>query len=266
MNQSTIRFISLPLLVGLICAIPTLTRAQEDIPTPSPTPHIEQSTGAVIENNSPPGSTVTNTINQQNLVVFTTPTPEPTNPPPGPAIVPNEFVDIRITDDRTSVKPGEAVTYRISVRNFLPEDLTNVRVTLHVPQYVIPLATIPDAYPDIATRTITWGGQTVSAESEVTFALEAQVQPDVPAGVVLRVPIEVNGPGVRASAEDLSAVEGGVTAAVAGTTSIQAAPQAYSAPSAISVPVTARTGSSFALPSAMTLLGTIAYTASRKFL
>lgn len=246
--------------------IPHITKAQEDTITPTPTPNIEQSAGAVIENNSPPGSTVTNTINQQNLVIFTTPTPEPTNPPPGPAIVPNEFVEVRITDDRTSVKPGEDVTYRVSVRNFLPEDLTNVRVTLHVPQYVIPLSTTPDAYPDIATRTITWGGQTVSAESEVTFALEAQIQPDVPAGVILRVPIEVNGPGVRASAEDLSAVEGGIAPAVAGTSSSQADQQVYIAPSAVSVPITAATGSSMVLPSLITVMGGLAYAATRTFL
>lgn len=257
MFTSSTRFILLSILTGFICCIPSGLSANDEIPTP--TPHIEQSTGAVIENNSPPGSTVSNTINQQNLVIFSSPTPKPAPPPPGPAIVPNEHIDIRITDDRTVVHPGEAVTYRISFRNFLPEDLTNVRITLHVPQYLIPLSTTPEAYPDIATRTITWGGQTISAESEVTFALEAQVQPDAPDGVVLRVPIEVNGPGVRAGAEDLSVVEGEVTATVAGVATQDYPPAIYQAPQAAPVPVTAQTGSSFVFPSIITLLaGTIA--------
>jgi len=138
------------------------------------------------------------------------------------------------TDDREVVRPGEVVTYRLVVSNPFEYDLTEVTVTDHLSPYIEALGANPEADLDPNGRVITWHGQTISAQSEVTFAVRARVLSHAPHGLVIRNIADVNGPGVRLHAEDVSLVEGEIIARA-------------EAPVIYSTPITAPTGGALAL-------------------
>ncbi|MDP3997571.1 MAG: hypothetical protein Q8P73_03675 [bacterium] len=198
----------------------------------------------------------------------TSPTPSPTvtpviTPTPAPTVVPYNLTQVSVqqdtsltvpapvviektiiqkveasrpvtfykTDDRDIVKAGQTVTYRLVVNNPFDYDLTEVKIVDHIPPYLIPNSAKPDATPNEAQSTVTWDNVTISAKSEVTFALLARVAPDAPNSFLLRNIADLNGPGVRLTAYDTSTV---VTSPVA-VAPIQAPPIKPAS-------VTARTG------------------------
>ncbi len=136
------------------------------------------------------------------------------------------------SDGRTTARPGYVLTYRITIRNPKSEDLTGIRIVDHVPPYLIPLSTNPEANADARTKTLTWTNQTISANAEVTFAFTARVAFDAPHGFLIQNIADINGPGVRGTVYDTTQVEAPQVAGAA-----TAAPQASK-----TVPVTAKTG------------------------
>jgi len=180
--------------------VPTPSPSPSPSPAPTPEPQLSVSTS-------------------QNVIVVTAPSPEPKQEP----------VSFFKTDDRDTAKPGQILTYRIVIQNPNENDLTEVRIVDHVPPYLTPLSTNPEARSDAKSRTITWENQTISAKSEITFAFRARVAPDSPDGFLLQNVADVNGPGVRASVTDTTQVVAPRVAAAV-------------APKPQPVPVTAKTG------------------------
>jgi uncharacterized repeat protein (TIGR01451 family) len=217
--------------------------AGEYEPSPSPTPVVEQGMTAVVGGTAEPGGTVINTVSQQNIVMFGSPTPEPT---PTPPVIPSDFVSFFITSDRSVVRPGGELTYRLVIRNTLDHELSGVTVVAHIPEFLIPLAVIPPADDDPAQRTIIWTDQTIPAHSEVTLFLNAQADFSAPDGFALRVVADMSGPDIHLSDEDVTIVE--VFAPAIAEEEIHITPS-----KAAPVPVTARTGSSTALLSTLLL-------------
>lgn len=165
-------------------------------------------------------------------VVAASPTPTPT-----PTPTPPDRLSITKTDDRESVEVGSLVTYRIRVKNPNNDDRTEVKIVDHVPQYLIPVKITPAGIADARTRTITWNDQTISALADVTYSYTARVDHSAPDGFVLVNTVEMNGPGVRGSATDVTAVN---NPAIAAPPAPPAPPLTVSAPRP--VPLAPRTG------------------------
>src|SRR5688572_24575217 len=92
---------------------------------------------------------------QDGAPITVVPTPAPNEPA--------NAVVFYITDDRQSVTPGEAITYRIVVRNQRHTDISGVRIMARIPDYVIPTETAPQSEPNPEQRTITWNNLVLRA-------------------------------------------------------------------------------------------------------
>ncbi len=142
-------------------------------------------------------TTVNVSQNQTTIVVVPTPKPEE----------PADAVVFYITDDRQKAKAGDILTYRIVVRNQRDRDIDQVRIHVIIPDYLVPTATSPSAEANPQARTLTWSNLTLGDRAEQTYAFRAQVAPDAPHDYNLRTVAEINGPGVRGSHTDVTAVE-----------------------------------------------------------
>lgn len=142
--------------------------------------------------------------------------------------------EITVTDDRTVVQAGEMLTCRMVVHNPFDRDLTGLDITSAVSSYLEPLGANPEAALSDDGETVTWSDQTVSALSDVTFAIQSRVRSGVPAGTPIRCAGDINGDGVRLHGEDVTTVESGGVQAPSGPV-----PQV---PTSRPTPVTAKTG------------------------
>jgi len=157
-------------------------------------------------------------------------------------------IEIFVTDGRETVKRGEVITYKVIVKNNRSEDATNVKIISRLPSHLSPFEVKPSATVDAKSRSIVWDHQTISAKSEVTFAVKARVLDSAPNGFLLQNVAIANGDGIRANAVDSTLVEGG--GQVAGV-----ATAAVSQP----VPVSAKTGvSPNVLSMVISFAGTVA--------
>lgn len=180
------------------------------------------------------------------ITVVSTPAPnEPTN-----AIV------FYATDDRQSVAPGEAVSFRIVVRNQRDADINEVRITARIPDYVIPTETSPVSEPNPQQRTIVWNNLTLGARAEQTYAIRAQIAPDAPLNHTIRTVAEINGPGIRGSFTDVSKTEA-QSFKIADQAATTVAPVKPVTPRPAAVIPTAQTGAATNLFIAITTLGGI---------
>lgn len=167
---------------------------------------------------------------------------------------PSNTVVFYITDDRQSVAPGEAITYRIVVRNQRHTDISGVRIMARIPDYVIPTETAPQSEPNPEQRTITWNNLVLRAGTDQTYLIRAQMAPDAPRGHVIRTVAEINGPGVRGSFTDVTDATSFKIADQAATT---AAPVKPAAPRPAPVTPTAQAGAATNIFLAITALGGI---------
>lgn len=171
---------------------------------------VNQNTQATIINPQVNTGTIINNVEQQNTVVVNpTPSPTPTpTPVPIPKRLPNEQLNFLITDDRTVTQVGDELTYRVVMRNFSDRDISEATIKVHIPEFLIPSVASENALEDPAQRLIYWRDVTISADSEVTLFVKTKVQPEVQPGNILRAVADINGPGVRSSAEDITEVAG----------------------------------------------------------
>lgn len=150
-------------------------------------------------------------------------------------------VVFQITDDRHAVQPGESVVFRVTARNSQSSDAGGVRITAHIPDYLVPLSTSPAVIANPDARTLTWENITLPARAEQTFSFRAQIAQETPPNTMLRTAAEIIGPGVRSNSTDTTLVESVpfiVTEQAATTT----APSVVTTPVPPAVVPTARTG------------------------
>jgi len=175
-----------------------------------------------------------------------TPTPEPTaTPTPEPEKKDDKGnFSISKTDNRTTVKPGEVSTYKITVKNNRDNDMTDIKITDLVPQYLTPISASPTAsIADEKNRKIVWDHQTISAHAEVTFAFKAKIDQNAPNDFVLHNVVNINGDGVKASAADSTTVKTATAMVIEKTQP---------------VPVAAKTGTSEVATMILSISGSIA--------
>lgn len=202
---------------------PTPTPQATSTPTPSPTPR--------------PTSTPS-----------TTPSASPT-PSPTPTPTQNPGLTVTKTDNRTTVNPGQKLTYIITVQNTGNVDINDLEIKDTVPS-AVGVVTINNG----GTRngsTITWSGLHLDPNESVTVSFNAKVSVNAQDNQVLtnRVTAKSDDRGVSGSATDTTIVKRPqVAAAIA------------------PVPVTARTGAglvglatSLILGGAATAFGTRRY-------
>lgn len=184
------------LLIGLgTMTLGGLTSASGETPTPTPTP-----TSTPTPTPTPtPAPTEVNVATLQQVFVAAPALPA-APPTPTPPLV------FTKTDGRESVQPGMTLTYRITVRNPFDKDLEGVKIVDHVPPFLTPGSTTPGAQRDPKSRTITWRNLSVSALAEIRVSYTAEVQANAPNGFILENTAEINGPGIRGSAGDLTRV------------------------------------------------------------
>lgn len=181
------------------------------------------------------GNTTVNVSANQNTVVVV-PSPKPQEPA--------DAVVFYVTDDREVSTAGEIAVYRIVVRNQRNDDISQVRITVRIPDYLVPVATSPSADANPQARTLTWDNLTLSGRAEQTYAIRARIAPETPNNHSIRLVAEINGPAVRGNFTDTTLVESKqvIVSDQAATTTITlpspAAPPTY--PPAI--PPTAKTG------------------------
>lgn len=208
-----------------------------------------QGTLAVIDNTGAVAQTINNTVNQQNKVFLgPEPTPTPT-PAPTPRIKTNDFVAMLITDGLAYVRPGEKFTYLVKMRNNLPNDVRISTLRVHIPAFVIPKTDTIRGHEDLgaevtinpASRTIDWHDFTISADAEITFALDAEVEAFAPNGVKLVANAQMSGDGVSQFATDETFVYRLEAIAATQTAAVSQAPVMVQ-PARPAVPVTATTG------------------------
>lgn len=185
---------------------------------------------------------------QQQTVLFPSPTPGPER-------------SLFITDDRSVVRPGEHLVYRVVIRNARDADLSEATLTVRVPEFFVPSATQPGATEvDPAARRIRWSQQTISAGAEVTFNIQGTVQPDVPDDFVFHTVADVSAPGVRLNAEDSTTIER--LTAITPEAAVSTSPTAV----APTVGVTARTGATGVVPALIAVLGGVTVPWVRRFI
>lgn len=220
---------------------PIVTVTPSPSPTPTPTPTLTPRptftpTPTVIPTPTPILTpTPTDFVNPTTVQVFSSQSTVVVVPTTEPVEGPVTFFK---TDDRELASPGQILTYRLVIRNPGDDDITGVKIVDRVPNFLIPLATSPLGTADSARRTITWEDQTISANSEVTFAFQARVAEITPPGFVIHNVADVNGPGIRLSDSDSTVVEGVVLAGVRDVVPSPPSQLAVGVP----VPATARTG------------------------
>ena len=170
-----------------------------------------------------------------------TPTPEPTATPEPEKKDDKGNFTISKTDNRTTVKPGETSTYVITVKNNRDNDMTEIKITDLIPQYLTPISASPNAKIDTTNRKIVWENQTISAHAEVKYQFKAKVDQSAPNDFVLHNVVNINGDGVKASAADSTTVKANVMMVE------QPRP----------VPVAAKTGVSDVITTIVSLAGTV---------
>lgn len=211
-------------------AVPVSAQQTTEQTTTNAEPGVIQENDALIQQNAEPGSETQAIINQQNTIIHhhPTPTPEP--------VITNEHLTVSVTDNLVTVRPGEEITYRITLRNHLHQDLNDILIRFEVPRYMIPSTTEPEANTtDPARRVIEWKQQQISAGSEVSYILRGHAELGAPNRAELVAKVLVNGPGIHQTAQDLTTMLSGAIAGIATTPAPTAA--------IIDVRPTAKTGS-----------------------
>jgi LPXTG-motif cell wall-anchored protein len=155
---------------------------------------------------------------------FVTPAWAQTDQPPtvevrSPAA--RDVVMLTITDHRESVRPGEVLTYNVLVYNPFDREIT-ISLVDHLPSYLIPIATRPEANSDPKERVITWTNKKIGAHADMSFGIQTKVEASAPHGLVLHNTADLKGENIQVTGQD--------------ETTIQAAPAA--------IQPTARTGES----------------------
>lgn len=171
-------------------------------------------------------------------------------------------VRLTLSDGREAARPGQILTFRAVVHNPLEDDVNEIQVKVQIPQYLIPVATSPQAKTDPAQRTLTWDNQSVSAGADVTYSFKARVSADAPDERILYTEADINGPGIRDSATDETTVQ--TISAAENKDEASSSDSQDTAHAAVKpVPVTATTGSS---PAMALLTALLSFPAAAYFL
>lgn len=202
-------------------ATPTPTPTATPTPTPTATP---TPTPTPTSTPTPTPTPTTTVVTEQKIVVVVEETKKDNK----------NNIEFSKTDNRETIKQGETATYKITVKNNRDNDITDAKIVDRLPSYLIPISANPSASANSTSRTITWNHQTISANSEITFAIKVKVASDAPNGYLLQNVATINGDGISANAVDTTLIEG-IVPRVAGATIT--APQP--------VPVSAKTGLPF---------------------
>ncbi|KKW40039.1 MAG: hypothetical protein UY90_C0090G0001, partial [Candidatus Peregrinibacteria bacterium GW2011_GWA2_54_9] len=108
------------------------------------------------------------------------------------------------TDNRTTVTPGESLTYIITVQNTSTTTATNVSVGDQLPGNTTFVSASNGG--TLNGQVVTWNNLTVNASSSLTLTLQATVNSSTPNGTVLTNVTQIAG---GMSATDTTTVQGG---------------------------------------------------------
>ncbi|MEK7556954.1 MAG: hypothetical protein AAB538_03175, partial [Patescibacteria group bacterium] len=170
---------------------------------------------AVVANPTVNNGTVVTNINQHNEVnLGPKPTPTPT-PPPMPEIKANDFVALLVTDGLSQARPGQKITLLVKMRNNLFRDVAISTVRVNISPFIIPNPETMRGHEDLGastavnpkSRTVEWQNFILSAQSEITFAIDVEVEAFAPNGYELFTSALLNGDGVFQVAEDKTLVQ-----------------------------------------------------------
>lgn len=169
-------------------------------------------------------------------------------------------VSLTISDGRAVARPGQILTFRAVVHNSLGDDANEIKITITIPEYLVPIATSPQAKTNPTQRTIIWENQSISAGADVTYSFKARVALNAPDKRTLYTSADINGPGIRDSATDETQIQ---TLNETSSNSVKTTPQiSPTPPVSNNVPVTAKTGASaYILPSLLIGLAASIYPA-----
>lgn len=141
-----------------------------------------------------------------------------------PVAAQGEEVTLTITDDRTQGQPGETVTYKVIARNQTDRELNGLKITVHIPDYLVPSATSPAAQANTEIRTLVWDHQILSAKGEATFGFQAKFAAETPRDTTLHTTAHLEGSGVRTSATDNTTIQKTPAFKIADKAAITSAP------------------------------------------
>ncbi|MBI3255882.1 MAG: DUF11 domain-containing protein [Candidatus Andersenbacteria bacterium] len=163
-----------------------------------------------------------------------TPTPNPVataTPTSKPEV--RKELDVAKSDNKDITRPGNELTYVITVKNNGNVDIDDLRVTDTVPAKLTVVSIGKNG--SLSGSTLTWSNVKLGAGETKDFTFKATVKQDTANNHILRnkVVARSNDHDLTDEASDTTLVKH--AAAVAGTSTVAAAP-------VVSVPVTARTG------------------------
>lgn len=113
------------------------------------------------------------------------------------------LLSITKTDSRTTVAPGETLTYTITITNSAAATATNVTVTDTLPSTLTFLSASDSGTQN--GQVVTWNNLTISGNSSRTLTLQARVQQNLTSGTVI---VNTAQSGGQATGTDSTTVQG----------------------------------------------------------
>lgn len=171
-------------------------------------------------------------------------------------------ISIEISDHRDSTRPTHALTYEINVKNTGDRKLEHVEVTSVAPAKTT--ITRVSNSGAISDQMISWSAFALGEGESQQFTVEVQVNKEASNGLALTATAKARDEdlGVSATDSDTTVVEHQGQVGVAAMTSASPIPTPTTNP-VQPVPVTAQTGTTGVLASALILLGSAGLIAAR---